>query len=49
MPNYDTMEDLWKEVNRTTTIEVTKETLADMRLSIRAGDMPPSSSRRSRM
>ena len=49
MRNYDTMEEVWKEVARTTTVEVTKETLEAMRLSIRAGDMPQKSSRRARL
>ena len=49
MKDYDAMEEVWKEVTRTTTVEVTTQTLEDMRLSIRSGDMPPKSSRRSRL
>ena len=49
MRNYDTTEEVWKEGARTTTVEVTKETLEAMRLSIRAGDMPQKSSRRARL
>ena len=49
MKDYDTMEEVWKEITRTTTVEVTTHTLEDLRLSIRAGDMQPKSSRRSRL
>ena len=49
MKDYDTMEEVWKEISRTTTVEVTTHTLEDLRLSIRAGDMQPKSSRRSRL
>ena len=49
MQNYGTMEEIWKEVHRATTVEVTKENLEAVRLSIRAGDMAQKSSRISRM
>ena len=49
MDDYNTMEEVWKEVTRTTTVEVTPQTLESMRLSIRSGDIPAKSSRRSRL
>ena len=49
MQNYDTMGEIWKEVNRTTMVEVTTQSLEDVKPSIRAGDMPQKSSRGSRL
>ena len=49
MNNYATMEEVWREVTRTTTVDVTSQTMDDLRQSIRAGDMQPKSSRRSRL
>ena len=49
MKNYDTMEEIWKEVNRTNTVEVTTQNLEAVRPSILAGDVAPKSSRRSKM
>ena len=49
MANYDTMEAIWKQESRTTTVEVTHQSLEQVKLSIRAGDEPPKSSRRSRL
>ena len=49
MNNYATMEEVWREVTRTTTVDVTYQTMEDLRQSIRAGEMQPKSSRRSRL
>ena len=46
MKNYDTLEEIWKEVNRTTTVEVTQQDLEQTHQTIRAGDIRQKSSRR---
>ena len=50
MPNYNTMEEIWKDATKNATVEMTKETLEQTRTPIRAAVSPQKSSRtRSRL
>ena len=45
MPNYPTMEKLWNEIERSTTIDMTTQDLKATRDGLRAEDLRPKSAR----
>ena len=45
MPHYSTMEKLWKEIQRTTTIQLTTQDLKATKEGLRSDDLRPKSSR----
>ena len=45
MPYYSTMEKLWKEIKRTTTVDLTSQDLKSTKDGLRSDDLRPKSAR----
>ena len=49
MPHYETMENLWKEINKSYTVQMTTQTLKDTKDGLRAETRSARKSKRSRL